>query len=161
MDISAPAQFKAMGHPVRQRLLFVLGEPATISQLAARLDLAKGTVSHHLKVLRDAGMVAVIETRKVRGGTEQYYRRSAARLDIAPKAPEPLAAMLQGFAHEVMASDADPLLLLRHVRLTPAQARRLRDALTELSGDLVNADPSDQRYGLLIGMYQERSTKDE
>ena len=36
MPISSPAQFKALGHPMRHRLLFALGqEPATISQLAA------------------------------------------------------------------------------------------------------------------------------
>src|SRR5918999_3158166 len=101
MSISSPAQFKAMGHPLRQRLLFLLGEPATISQLASRLGIAKGSIAHHLKVLRDAGMVEVSETRQVRGGTEQYYRRSAARMDIATKAPAPTAAMLDGFGQEL------------------------------------------------------------
>lgn len=156
MNISSPAQFKAMGHPLRQRLLFLLGEPATISQLASRLDIAKGSIAHHLKVLRDAGMVEVSETRRVRGGTEQYYRRAAARLDIATKAPEPTAAMLEGFGQELIAAQDEPLLVLRHVRLTPAQAEELRDALSKLATDIDTADEPAARYGLLIGMYEER-----
>ncbi len=78
LEVSTAAQFKALGHPLRHRLLFALGkEAATISQLAVALGTAKGNVAHHLGVLRDAGMVHVAETRQVRGGTEQYYRRSA------------------------------------------------------------------------------------
>jgi DNA-binding transcriptional ArsR family regulator len=157
MNISSPAQFKAMGHPLRQRLLFLLGEPATISQLASRLGIAKGSISHHLKVLRDAGMVEVSETRQVRGGTEQYYRRAAARLDIATKAPAPTAAMLEGFGQELIAAQGEPLLVLRHVRLTPATAEKLRDALYELATDIDTADEPAARYGLLIGMYEERA----
>ncbi len=60
-----------MGHPLRQRLLFLLGEPATISQLASRLDLAKGSIAHHLKVLRDAGAVT-----SERRGNWVFYRIS-------------------------------------------------------------------------------------
>jgi DNA-binding transcriptional ArsR family regulator len=156
MNISSPAQFKAMGHPLRQRLLFLLGEPATISQLAARLDVAKGSISHHLGVLRDAGMVEVSETRQVRGGTERYYRRTADRMDIAAKAPAPTAAILEGFGQELVAARGNPLLVLRHVRLTPAQAVKLRDALYELATDVETADEPAARYGLLVGMYEER-----
>jgi DNA-binding transcriptional ArsR family regulator len=157
VSISSPAQFKAMGHPLRQRLLFVLGEPATISQLASRMGIAKGSVSHHLKVLRDAGLVEAAETRQVRGGTEQYYRRAAARMDIATKASAPTAAMLEGFGQELLAADGDPLLVLRHVRLTPAQAVKVRDALYELATDIEPADRPATRYGLLVGMYEERA----
>src|SRR5262249_45579772 len=75
--ISSPAQFKALGHPMRHRLLFALGrEDATISQLATMLGSNKGNIAHHLKVLVDAGLVQPTGTRKVRGGTEQYYSRA-------------------------------------------------------------------------------------
>ncbi|MDX6283729.1 MAG: hypothetical protein QOH03_4800, partial [Kribbellaceae bacterium] len=60
LEISTAEQFKALGHPLRHRLLFALGqEAATISQLATSLGTAKGNVAHHLGVLRDAGMVRV------------------------------------------------------------------------------------------------------
>src|SRR4051794_41792773 len=78
LEVSSAAQFKALGHPLRHRLLFALGqEAATISQLATSLGTAKGNGAHHLGVLRDAGMVRIVETRQGRGGTGQYYRRAA------------------------------------------------------------------------------------
>ena len=51
LEVSTAAQFKALGHPLRHRLLFALGqEAATISQLAVALGTAKGNVAHHLGV---------------------------------------------------------------------------------------------------------------
>ena len=53
------AQVAASGHPVRRRLLEVLGVdgPATASQLAERTGQLVGNVSHHLKMLDRAGLV--------------------------------------------------------------------------------------------------------
>lgn len=160
MEISSPAQFKAMGHPLRQRLLFLLGEPATISQLASRLGIAKGSIGYHLKVLRDADMVEISQSRQVRGGTELYYRRSAARLDIASKAAAPTAALLEGFGQELVAAQGEPLLVLRHVRLTSEQAVKLRDTLYELAMNIDTAGEPAARHGLLVGMYEERPHAD-
>ena len=52
-------QVAASGHPVRRRLLEVLGVdgPATASQLAERTGQHVGNVSHHLKMLARAGLV--------------------------------------------------------------------------------------------------------
>ena len=52
-------QVAASGHPVRRRLLEVLGVdgPATASQLAERTGELVGNVSHHLKMLARAGLV--------------------------------------------------------------------------------------------------------
>ncbi|NNG39002.1 helix-turn-helix transcriptional regulator [Flexivirga sp. ID2601S] len=49
----------AVHHPVRRRIYEVLTTdgPATVGGLAARLDLAVGSVSHHLKPLHKAGFV--------------------------------------------------------------------------------------------------------
>lgn len=47
------------------------------TELAQEVGLAKGTVSHHLKVLEAAGLVRVVRTRKVRALTESIYGRVA------------------------------------------------------------------------------------
>ncbi|MDH2415826.1 helix-turn-helix domain-containing protein [Nocardioides sp. CER19] len=49
----------ALGNPDRVRLLDALavGGPASTSALADALDLATGSISHHLKVLSEAGLV--------------------------------------------------------------------------------------------------------
>jgi DNA-binding transcriptional ArsR family regulator len=49
----------ALGNPDRVRLLDALavGGPASTSALGDALDLATGSISHHLKVLTEAGLV--------------------------------------------------------------------------------------------------------
>lgn len=153
--VSTPAHFKALAHPIRQRLLFLLGEPATMSQLAKALDTRKGNVAHHLKVLESAGMVELTESRQVRGGTEHFYRRSAPRIEIADTQPGPATAMLQGVAEEFAAAPGDPLLALRHLRLAPAQAEQLYATLLELVSQTREADADQPRYGVLVSFYQQ------
>ncbi len=157
--VSEPEQYKALGHPLRHRLLFALGQrPATIGQLAAALGSQKGNIAHHLKVLRAAGMVRVVETRQVRGGTEQYYQRSARKFEFAgAETAAQTAVMLRAVAEELATAEPEPLVLLRNIRLTEAQARGLRTALEELAENLDDAGPDEARYGLLISMYRPRA----
>lgn len=53
------AIFVAMGDPQRQRLLlaFEPGERLTAGQLTAASPLSRTTVSHHLKILRQSGVL--------------------------------------------------------------------------------------------------------
>jgi DNA-binding transcriptional ArsR family regulator len=133
---AAPAQFKALGHPMRHRLLAALGQSeATISQLAAALESNKGNVAHHLRILADAGLVEPAGTRQVRGGTEQYYRRAGAGPGFGDSAADPRA-----------------FLTLRTLRLTPGHAERLAAVLRDLASQ--PDDDDGQPYSLLIGLYQ-------
>ncbi|HEY3555870.1 MAG TPA: winged helix-turn-helix domain-containing protein [Kribbella sp.] len=54
-----PSVIAAIHHPLRRRLLDLLGVegPATASQLAKRTGELVGNVSHHLKVLSAAGVI--------------------------------------------------------------------------------------------------------
>lgn len=53
--------FRVLGDPVRLRLLSQLAAegcgPISVSELAAMTDLTQPTISHHLKVLTDAGLL--------------------------------------------------------------------------------------------------------
>ncbi|WP_410575551.1 ArsR/SmtB family transcription factor [Amycolatopsis sp. cmx-4-61] len=64
--------FKALGDPVRLRLLSLItsaGGESCVCDLTAAFDLSGPTISHHLKVLREAGLVT-----SERRGTWVYYR---------------------------------------------------------------------------------------
>lgn len=65
--------FKAMGDPVRLRLLSLIasheGGEACVCNLSGVFDLTGPTISHHLKVLREAGLIS-----GERRGTWVYYR---------------------------------------------------------------------------------------
>jgi ArsR family transcriptional regulator len=77
--------FKAMGDPVRLRLLSLIashdGGEACVCDLTDVFDLTGPTISHHLKVLRDVRFV-VAERR----GTFMHYRVNHACLAEFPEA---------------------------------------------------------------------------
>lgn len=158
MHVSTPEHFKALAHPMRHRLLFALGErPATVSQLAANLGSHKGNVAHHLKVLAAAGLITPAGTRRVRGGTEQYYRRAARRLDYSgPEATGATAAAFQAIAAEIAEAEPDPFLVFRTIRLTGEQAAQVTATLRDLSETTEEADDRLPRYGMLLGLYRPR-----
>jgi ArsR family transcriptional regulator len=53
--------FKALGDPVRLRLLSLIashaGGEACVCDLTGEFDVSQPTISHHLKVLREAGLL--------------------------------------------------------------------------------------------------------
>ena len=65
--------FKALGDPVRLRLLSMIASTdrgeVCVCDLTGAFDLTGPTISHHLKVLREAGLVD-----SDRRGTWVYYR---------------------------------------------------------------------------------------
>lgn len=154
--IATPQQYRALGHPVRHRLLFALGqEAATLSRLAADLEISKGSAAHHLKILREAGLVHLDHTRQVRGGTEQYFKRTAKRLKF--DTGEATKTVLAAVADEIVTDEADPLLLVRNIRLTGPQAERLRQTLEEMVHALPE-DESGSRHGVMVGVYRPRQS---
>lgn len=55
----AAERLKALGHPVRLAIVRALAERSCCcGDVCSRLPLAQSTVSQHLKVLRDAGLVS-------------------------------------------------------------------------------------------------------
>lgn len=107
---------------MRLRIVALLRERAlSTTELAQAVGLAKGTVSHHLKVLEAAGLIRVVRTRKVRALTESFYGR-AARLYLLKGADEAAASV--------------------RVRLSSADARRFRQRLARLKRDVETAASS-------------------
>jgi ArsR family transcriptional regulator, arsenate/arsenite/antimonite-responsive transcriptional repressor len=78
--------FKALADPVRLRLVSLIGAhqggEACVCELTTAFDLTQPTISHHLKVLREAGIVG-----GERRGTWVYYW-------LVPAALERMAALL-------------------------------------------------------------------
>nr|WP_229715503.1 metalloregulator ArsR/SmtB family transcription factor [Mangrovihabitans endophyticus] len=86
--------FKALGDPVRLRLLSMIasagGGEVCVCDMTDCFPLSGPTISHHLRVLREAGLVA-----GDRRGTWVYYRlvpRSLAVLGALLEAGRPVPA---------------------------------------------------------------------
>ncbi|MFF7266339.1 ArsR/SmtB family transcription factor [Streptomyces sp. NPDC008159] len=79
--------FKALSDPIRLRLLSLIasheGGEACVCDLIGPFDVSQPTISHHLKVLREAGLVG-----SERRGTWVYYW-------VLPEALAKLSALLQ------------------------------------------------------------------
>jgi ArsR family transcriptional regulator, arsenate/arsenite/antimonite-responsive transcriptional repressor len=78
--------FKALGDPVRLRLVSLIGArdggEVCVCDLTSAFELSQPTISHHLRVLREAGLID-----SERRGTWVYYR-------LVPAALERMAALL-------------------------------------------------------------------
>lgn len=90
--------FKALGDPVRLRLLSLVasheGGEACVCDISDTFDLSQPTISHHLKVLRQAGLLDC-----ERRGTWVYYW-------VIPAALQQLSAVLLVEGSTVTAADA-------------------------------------------------------
>ena len=78
--------FKALGDPVRLRLVSLIashvGGEACVCDISGTVDLTQPTISHHLKVLRSAGLLD-----SERRGTWVHYR-------VIPEALQQLSSVL-------------------------------------------------------------------
>jgi DNA-binding transcriptional ArsR family regulator len=157
-------QLRALGSLVRHRILRILRDgPATITQLADRLEIAKGSSNHHVKMLAKAGIVRVVDTRKVRGVVEQYYGMVSTdiRLPDDPSGREPL--MRHALADiEAAPPDEQRAVRLKHARLSrakwdefEARVQALFDELAELS------EPGEQPADLFVAFYRPKDLREQ
>jgi DNA-binding transcriptional ArsR family regulator len=171
MSLATPEQFKAIGDTTRTRLLGLLSQrAATTKQLAEALNLPKGSVGHHLKVLEAAGLIHVVRTRQVRAITEKYYGRVArlyrSSTDMHPETTAadagipfetmtiPLRQALSEFTQAPPDKDDPSTFLINHARVPASLAREFARRLEALSEEFGrNAVPGEQIYGLVAGLY--------
>src|SRR4051794_34075543 len=84
LEIDRPEQLKALGHPLRLKVLQVLGEsdgPLTNRELAARLSVDPGHLHFHVRMLHRAGLIELAEA----DGREKPYRAVAKHLKVGPE----------------------------------------------------------------------------
>ena len=85
--VDLAAMFKALSDPIRLRVLSLIashdGGEACVCELTGPFDVSQPTISHHLKVLREAGLVDC-----ERRGTWVYYW-------VIPTALARLSSLLQ------------------------------------------------------------------
>ncbi|ADD41583.1 helix-turn-helix domain-containing protein [Stackebrandtia nassauensis] len=90
-------------HPVRLRILHAMygGQSHTTSDLCAHLaDVPKTSVYRHVSLLTEAGMLEVVDEKRVHGAVERHYRLRRDRTTIGPEAARSMSTEdhRQGFA---------------------------------------------------------------
>jgi len=138
LEIHQPEQLKALGHPLRLKVLQVLGEsptPLTNRELANRLNVDPGHLHFHVRMLHRAGLIELAET----GGREKPYRPVAKHLKVGPDiraaglATELQAAQLRelqrGF--ELHGAEGEFRSAQVHAKVDPEKLRALLNELID------------------------------
>jgi len=166
MIVSDPAQLRAIGDEVRGRILSLLRESAaSVTELAEALEMPKGTLAHHVKVLESAGLVHVVATRQVRALTEKFYGRTARLFMIEHDGEDP--TLLHDIAVVTLRTAATELArgggIVTHglvrVRLSEADLQRFERRLKRLVDEFRRAeDKNGSSYGLAVALYRQEKS---
>ncbi|MET0560161.1 MAG: winged helix-turn-helix domain-containing protein [Gaiellaceae bacterium] len=167
--VEDPKQLRALGDFTRGRIIGLLGQrAASTTELATAMDMPKGTVGHHLKVLEKAGLVRVVRTRQVRALTEKYYGRVARLFELKGvdseadlRAGAISAMMLRHVAEEAAASGTDEKgrTGVGRARLTQKDAARFERRLARLQNDFRDAaDPDGELHVLSVALFRSAVT---
>ena len=138
LEIERPEQLKALGHPLRLKVLQVLGDagrPLTNRELAAQLSVDPGHLHFHVRMLHRAGLIELAAS----DGREKPYRPVAKHFKIGPEiraaglASEVQAAQLRelqrGF--DLYAEAGEFRSAQVHTKLDVETVRRLLNELVE------------------------------
>lgn len=156
--VTTDEQLRAVSNLTRHRIMAALRhEPATITQIAEKIGLAKGSSSYHLRLLERAGLVKVVRTRKVRGVTERYYAM-AARAIVLPDAGagQPNVLMRHAVADlEASSGVGGQHVRMAHLRLTEEQFAQLGTRLDALADEYQElSDPSLPDVSLAFALFR-------
>lgn len=136
---------RALGHPLRMRILMRLNEAVRSPvQLAGEQEEPLNTVAYHVRVLLDLGFLELVRTAPRRGATEHFYRAQQRPILTdedwealpAPAREQVSASVLQrmwGDVAQALSQGSFDAELDRHLSFTPLVIDRqgweeLRDA---------------------------------
>ena len=157
--VSEPPQLRAIADPFRTQLIQLLRDRARSTQeLSTELNVPKGTVGHHLKVLESAGLIRVVRTRKVRAVTEKFYGRTARLFLYQTEDPADGRAIsaitLRQAASEVERAGFASGFGLVRARLSPKDVERFDRRAKKLMEDFRAADsPGGSPSSLTLGIW--------
>ena len=135
---------------------------ATVTELAAAVERPKSTVAHHVKVLKEAGLVRVVRTRRVRAIEERFYGRTARMFYVGVERSPDGDDMPRDFNDfEVAARESDAAYhsgklwgFIRHARISEAQASDFWERMADLVAEFDRLPRSgDTMYGFAVGVY--------
>lgn len=117
--VPTPAEARALGHPLRLKILFACRDRArTNKELADSLEANPGTVLYHVRQLLDQGFLHADEPRPgPRGSREQPYRSTGKSWSLDgghDRAP----ALRQVMADELLRAGDDDQITLSRLGLT-------------------------------------------
>lgn len=159
-------QLRVMLEPTREAIVDLLTEgPATVSQLAEAFGKPKGTIAHHCTALKEAGLIYVQRTRRVRAIDENFYARTARTFLLGSAkegAPDLVFSPLTSAAREKELSrqqadtlgDLPSMSTFRHLRIPEERAEEWSRRLIDLAAEFVEQQPGGTiSFGLALALF--------
>jgi DNA-binding transcriptional ArsR family regulator len=146
--IEQPEQLKALGHPLRLKVLQTLaqgGETLTNRELAERLGVDPGHLHFHVRMLYRAGLIELAPGGK---GREKPYRAVSEHVRVAPEfraagmAGEVQSAMLETMRRgwDAYGAKGEFRAAQLTVRMEPARLRELLEVMIERAKEIEDED---------------------
>jgi DNA-binding transcriptional ArsR family regulator len=155
LQLTSADQFKALANPLRRRIIDLATErPATVAEFAHALGRPAGTIAHHVKLLVAAGLLVVVESRRVRSVQEHFYGRTAPTF-VMPNADEREAQMLAdlGSARRPAESGEPSFLGVRFLRIPDRMADELAaEFVARLESLALESGEGATVYGVVLGI---------
>jgi DNA-binding transcriptional ArsR family regulator len=152
-------QLRAIADDLRTKIIALVRDRArSVQELSQELELPKGTVGHHVKVLEHAGLIHVVRTRQVRAVTEKFYGRTARlflfEIENNEDARAIGAAALRQASYELELASSRASWGFVRARLTSADAKRFERRLKRLLDDFRAAEsPEGAAHALVSGFW--------
>jgi DNA-binding transcriptional ArsR family regulator len=138
LEIERPEQLKALGHPLRLKVLQVLGEsegPMTNRELAASLSVDPGHLHFHVRMLQRAGLIELANV----AGREKPYRPVAKHFVVGQEIRATgLASDLQAAQLRELQRGFDLFATEGEFRSAQLHAKLDLETVRELFNELVN-----------------------
>jgi DNA-binding transcriptional ArsR family regulator len=164
--LSTEKEISAYLHRSRMAILDVLRDgPATATQIAASLGVHPANLTRHIRVLEEAGLVALVEKRDTGRNLEKYYAATARRFRVVPDtanltAPHKIAltfarSELSAALARLPDETTDPVIAVAvRASLTPGRAAAFAEELAEVGERFSAGDQGDgQAYRLVLALY--------
>ncbi len=161
---ATPAEFKAMAHPLRLRIIrLCLHEALTNKQLADRLDQDPATVLHHVRTLCAAGFLEAEPARTGRrGALEKPYRSTGKSWILSIADPDDrmtsVVATIDALRAEIVEAGPDALGLNTRLglRLREDEVAELTARIDELVQSYAARPASEdgELYGLYVSLHR-------
>ncbi|MEE9177392.1 MAG: winged helix-turn-helix domain-containing protein [Acidimicrobiia bacterium] len=157
--LESPQQLKALANETRAKILRILEDgPASAKQLSGLLEMTHGKVGHHIKVLREAGLIEVVEERPVRAVIERFYGLSFDHLRFGDNSSDRLQFTLAQAAREAVPTSGQPFEppgVFLTVRMSQEHAADFHRRVLALANEFKDSGDSrgDNVYGLTASVF--------
>jgi DNA-binding transcriptional ArsR family regulator len=157
--LESPQQLKALANETRAKILRILEDgPASAKQLSGLLEMTHGKVGHHIKVLREAGLIEVVEERPVRAVIERFYGLSHDHLRFGDNTSDRLKFTLAQAAREAVPTSSHPFEppgVFLTVRMSQEHAADFHRRVLTLANEFKDNgdDKADDVYGFTASVF--------